>query len=86
MMLSTAAKVRADRLEKVARAAINQYNADMAKGGEPLFPDWALDLVGLIADYDRMLATLEKQRLTMVNVVDFNNGKCSASVVQRAAT
>lgn len=82
MMISTAAKQRADKLEKLARAAVTQYNNDMAKGSEPLFPDWALDLLGLIADYDRMLHTLNKQRLQMVNVVDFESGLRSASVVQ----
>lgn len=86
MMISTAAKQRADKLEKLARAAITQYNKDMAAGSEPLFPDWALDLIGLITDYDRMLVTLAQQRLTMVNVVDFNNGKCSASVVRQVAS
>ncbi len=83
MMINTAAKLRADRLEKMARAAIKQYNDDMAKGCEPLFPDWALELVGLIADYDRMLHTIDKQRMQLVNVVDFETGKCSASVIQR---
>lgn len=83
MMINTAAKIRADRLEKLARDAIKQYNADIARGGEPLFPDWALELVGLIADYDRMLSTLDRQRMHMVNVVDFDSGKCSASVIQR---
>lgn len=83
MMINTAAKIRADRMEKLARAAIKQYNDETAKGGEPLFPDWALDLVGLVADYDRLLAVLAKQHLHPVNVVDFESGKCSASVIQR---
>lgn len=86
MMLNTAAQERAKRLEKMARAAIKHYNDEMAKGGEPLFPDWALELVGLIADYDRMLATLNKRHLHMVNVVDFESGKCTASVIERVAS
>jgi len=84
-MLNTAAKQRADKLEKVARAAIKQYNDDMAKGGEPPFPDWALDLCGLIADYDRMLVTLARQSMAMVNVVDFENGKFSTGLIQQVA-
>jgi len=85
MILSTAAKQRADKLEKMAREAIKQYNDDLAKGGEPLFPDWALDLLGLVADYDRMLVTLARQSMAMVNVVDFENGKCSTGLIQQVA-
>lgn len=81
-MLSTATKQRADRLEKMARAAIAQYNEEMAGGGEPLFPDWALEMIGLIADYDRMIKTLAQQRLHIVEAVDFETNARSASVVQ----
>ncbi|MES2320157.1 MAG: hypothetical protein V4631_21990 [Pseudomonadota bacterium] len=83
MTMKTAAKERAGRMEKLARDAIKQYNDDMAKGGDPVFPDWSLELLGLLADYDRLLATMANQRLQPVNVVDFETGKCSASIVQR---
>lgn len=81
-MITTAQKQRSDRLGKLAQEAVQQYNDDLAKGGEPVFPDWVLDLAGLIADYDRLVATMAKQRLHPVNVVDFESGKCSASIVQ----
>jgi hypothetical protein len=88
MMTINAAKLRADRLEKMARAAIAQYNEEMAGGGEPLFPDWALEMIGLIADYDRMVSTMAKQRFHLVDAVDFETNTTRATVVQiqRAAS
>ncbi len=83
---SRAAQERNSSLERMARAAITQYNADMSKGGEPLFPDWALELLGLIADYDKIVGTMAKQRMEVVSVVDFTNGRRGLSVVQRAAS
>lgn len=82
MMTSTAAKARAQRLEKMARGAITQYNADMKDGGEPLFPDWALEMLGLIADYDRMVLALSKTRMHPVTCVDFETGIKRDSIVQ----
>lgn len=35
-------------LEAHAKAAIAQYNADLAAGSEPVFPEWAGDLIRLI--------------------------------------
>ncbi len=81
-MLNTAAKQRADKLEKMARAAMMQYNMDLAKGSEPLFPDWAMDLLGLLADYEKIVGAMDQQRLEVVRVIDFTNGKRSLSVVQ----
>lgn len=88
MMINSAAKQRADKLGKMARAAIVDYNKEVAGGGEPLFPDWTLELIGLIADYDRMLGTLAKQHLQLVTAWDFETGLRSASVVRmnRAAS
>jgi hypothetical protein len=63
MMTKTAARHRADKLEKMARDAIAQYNDEFSKGGEPLYPDWALQLLGLISDYDRMAFDLAKHRM-----------------------
>ena len=85
---SRAAQERNKSLERMARAAITQYNAEMSAGGEPLYPDWALELLGLIHDYDRVLVTLERQRLGMVSVVDFESCQRSTRVVQlkRAAS
>lgn len=79
MMTKTAARHRADRLEKMARDAIAQYNEETAKGGEPLYPDWALQLLGLISDFDRMAFDLAKHRM---------EGKRGDNVVQfkRAAS
>lgn len=82
MMLKTAAQERNKRLKKMARDAITQYNADMAAGGEPLFPSWTLELLGMIADYDRMVATLVKQRLHLVDIVDFESKMVTPTVVQ----
>lgn len=82
MMLNNAEKARTDRLNKMAREAINQYNADMAKGGEPLFPDWALDLLGLLDEQDRMLKTLERQKMRIVSTWDFETGERNSKVVQ----
>lgn len=86
MMTNSAAKVRTDRLEKVARAAINQYNDDMAKGTEPLFPDWALDLLGLLDDHQRMLKTLDRQNMQIVNAWDFDTGARNSKIVHRVAS
>ncbi|MES2352106.1 MAG: hypothetical protein V4641_31450 [Pseudomonadota bacterium] len=88
MMTSTAVKERAARLEKMARAAITQYNADMAAGGEPIFPEWTRDVIGFIADYDQMVATLARQKMHLVNCRDFETGETKSSVVQiqRAAS
>lgn len=77
MMTKTAARHRADRLEKMARDAIAQYNDEFSKGGEPLFPDWALQLLGLISDFDRMAFDLAKHRMEgnrSDNVVQFRTG------------
>lgn len=71
MMTSTAAKQRAHRLEKMARAAITKYNADTAAGKDPLFPDWALDLLGLLDTHDNLVATLARQRMHPVDAIDF---------------
>ena len=79
---SRAAQERNKSLERMARAAITQYNDDMAAGGEPLYPDWALELLGLIHDYDRVLDQLARQRLEMVSVVDFESCQRSTRVVQ----
>lgn len=88
MMLSNAAKQRTDRLEKMARAAITQYNVEIAKGSEPLFPDWALELIGMIEDHERVLATLARQQLHLVHCRDFETNTTKSSVVQiqRAAS
>lgn len=82
MMSMSAAKQRADRLEKMARAAITQYNKDTAAGGEPLFPDWALDLIGLISDFDKIIWTLEKQEFGIFDTVDFETNAKNSTVVQ----
>jgi len=82
MMTSTAAKQRADKLEKMARTAIKQYNDDMAKGGEPLFPDWALDMLGFLDDHDRLVATMARQRMHAVDVIDFETNDVRSSIVQ----
>ncbi len=83
MMTSTARQERTKGLEKLARAAIKQYNDDMGKGGEPLFPDWALQLLGLIADYESVVLTLEKQRFRVVDVVDFETNMQHFSIMTR---
>lgn len=85
MMTSTAAKQRADKLEKMARAAIKQYNDDMAKGGEPLFPDWALDMLGFIDDHERLVAALARQRMHPVDAIDFETGMVRSGIVQAHA-
>lgn len=87
MMTSTARQERTKGLEKMARAAIKQYNDDMTAGGEPLFPDWALQLLGLIADYDRMVMTMARQRFDVVDAVDFetNTKHCSVVQIRRAS-
>jgi hypothetical protein len=47
MNIINAAQERNKRLSEMARAAIAQYNVDMAAGGEPVYPDWAIDLLWL---------------------------------------
>lgn len=51
-MLKTAMQERNKRLKKMANDALSQYNKDMAKGGEPTYPDWAMDILGLIKEHD----------------------------------
>lgn len=82
MRLSTAAQARSKRMEKMARDAITQYNTDMAKGGEPLFPDWALDLLALLDSYDRLVLALTSTNMHPVSAVDFETGAVRASIVQ----
>lgn len=39
------------RLERTAREAVEQYNKDLTAGGEPFFPDWAIDLMSLLEEH-----------------------------------
>jgi hypothetical protein len=41
-------------LEKQAKEAIEQYNKDVAAGGEPPFPDWARDLLALLESHQKL--------------------------------
>lgn len=82
-IISIAAKTRAERLRKMAHDAIKQYNEDSAKGGEPAFPDWALEMLGVLTDYERMADALAHQHMAVVKVIDFTNGKHSDSIVHR---
>lgn len=47
------------RLEQHAKDAIAQYNKDVAGGGEPVFPDWALDLLMVLDRCDKLAAALK---------------------------
>lgn len=67
MMLSQAAKDKAARLEQHAKYAIEQYNKDVAKGGEPAFPDWALDLLALLDSNERMVTALNEWKRFAAN-------------------
>lgn len=82
MRTSTAEQARSKRMEKLARDAITQYNKDTAAGSEPLFPDWALDLLALLDSYDRMVLALTKTRMHPVTCVDFETGIKRDSIVQ----
>ena len=82
MRLSTAAQARSKRMEKMARDAINEYNKGAAAGTDPLFPDWALDLLGFIDSYDRLVAALEGTRMNPVVAVDFETRAVRDSIVQ----
>jgi hypothetical protein len=88
MRLSTAAQARSKRMEKMARDAITQYNKDVAAGGEPLFPDWALDLLALLDSYDRLVRALTSTNMHPVNAIDFETGVVRDSIVRvdRAAS
>lgn len=48
MVISSAAKQRADKLEKMAQTAIAEYSEEVAGGGEPPFPDWAMDILVML--------------------------------------
>jgi len=86
MPMSEEAQDRSKRLKKMAVDAMTQYSADLAAGGEPVCPSWPMELLSLVADYDRILHTIGRQNMQMVNVVDLNNGKCTASVIHRVAS
>lgn len=58
MTFRTAEEAKVQRLEKVARDAIAQYNKDLEAGGEPVFPDWAMDLLSFLATNDKLVADL----------------------------
>lgn len=57
MAIST---IKAQRLEKLARDAVTQYNKDLAGGGEPVFPDWAVDLLALLDFQDTALLLMRR--------------------------
>lgn len=82
-MTSPQKQARLARLEKLAKDAIQKYNDETAKGAEPLLPDWALELLALLDDHDRLVALLAQQKLQPVHCVDFETGTTSTSVVQR---
>lgn len=86
MMLKTAMQERNKRLEKMARDAITQYNADMAAGSEPLFPDWTLELLGLISAYDEMVRVLAAHRVQVVDFQDLETRAVRTSIMQRVAS
>lgn len=86
MMLKTAIAARNQRLEKMARDAITQYNADMAAGSEPLFPDWTLELLGLINAYDEMVRVLAASGRQVVDCQDLETRAVRTSIMQRVAS
>jgi hypothetical protein len=45
-----------------AQAAMTQYNADLKAGGEPVFPEWAGELVRLIDARDKLEQAMREIR------------------------
>ena len=51
---------RTELLSSVARQALEQYNADLASGSEPVYPQWAKDLQLLLSAYEQMASALRR--------------------------
>lgn len=60
-------QTKSARLEQHAKDAIAQYNKEVAGGGEPLFPDWALDLLLVLDMNDKLAACLKVARHAIAN-------------------
>ncbi|ATI15706.1 hypothetical protein [Bordetella phage vB_BbrM_PHB04] len=50
-----------DRVRKLANDAIQQYSDEVFAGGEPVFPDWARDVLELCDQHDAMAAKLQRR-------------------------
>ncbi len=72
MNIMTTAQERNKRLSEMARAAIAQYNADMAAGGEPVYPEWAIDLLWLTKSANLSVAVQDRASVVRMPV---NMGK-----------
>ena len=57
-MSLTAQAAQVARLEAQAKEAIKQYNDEVAGGAEPLFPDWALDMLAVLDQRDKLAGAL----------------------------
>lgn len=50
------------RLDEMARTALAEYNAQIAAGSEPVFPDWIADLRAAIGTAERLADELADAR------------------------
>jgi hypothetical protein len=53
----TAIKEAIRRLNMLAIETISQYNQDLARGGDPVFPSWTEDLLKLIKSHEYAVQT-----------------------------
>jgi hypothetical protein len=67
MMFNSTAQAKIDSLQRQATEAIQQYNKDVAAGGEPAFPDWAIDLLALLDSNERMVIALNEWKRFAAN-------------------
>ena len=64
------ANKRTVTLAALAQQALDQYRADMATG-EPVFPQWALDLQQVLEERQQMVTALQK-----IAAADMGEGGC----------
>ena len=84
MTIKRAVQTKAQRLEKLARDAITQYNKDMAAGSEPAFPDWTVDILSMLDTQDKLTAALKSwHQFALNNTWDDEN--CTFLPATRAA-
>lgn len=49
-----------ERMRKMAAEAIDQYSAEALAGGEPVFPDWARDMLKVCDEHEAMSSKLQQ--------------------------
>lgn len=57
---------RTELLNELARQALDQYGKDLKAGGEPIYPQWAKELQGVLGEHRKLVETLQQVRAFIV--------------------